>query len=101
VNPHLAKQTKFSEADLGLLWQSLVNLFEHDRSASRGEMVSQKLFVFEHDSSLGNAPAHRLFERITVDPKDKTRPARAFSDYRVAVQGIKDLPEGITLHEKL
>jgi CRISPR-associated protein Csd2 len=86
---------------LALLWQSLENLFEHDRSASRGEMASQKLFVFEHESTLGNAPAHKLFERITIKRKDESKPARAFSDYEVTMHGKSDLPRGITLHEKL
>lgn len=102
VNANLAKQTGFSEDDLKLLWQSLINLFEHDRSASRGEMSSQKLFVFEHDSALGSHPAHKLFERVKFRKKDDGKPARSFSDYeQVDAGALKDLPEGITLREML
>jgi CRISPR-associated protein Csd2 len=64
VSPHMAAQTGFSEQDLELLWQSLQQMFEHDRSAARGQMATRGLYIFEHESALGNAPAHRLFERI-------------------------------------
>ena len=100
VNANLARQTGFNGDDLALLWQSLTNLFEHDRSASRGEMSSCKLFVFEHDSALGSAPAARLFERIEARRKDSSKPARAFVDYEVVVNR-ENLPAGITLHEML
>jgi CRISPR-associated protein Csd2 len=99
INPHLAAQTGFSNADLELLWKALEQMFELDRSAARGEMATQKLFVFEHESALGNAPAHKLFDRISVKRKDESRPARAFSDYDLTV--VRDLPSGITLHERL
>jgi CRISPR-associated protein Csd2 len=102
VNANLAKQTGFSEDDLALLWQSLINLFEHDRSASRGEMASQKLFVFEHDSALGSHPAHKLFDRVKYRKKDASKPARAFEDYeQVDAAALKDLPAGVRLDEKL
>jgi len=100
ISPHLAADTGFTEQDLALLWQALVNMFEHDRSAARGEMSSRKLFVFEHESPLGNAPAHKLFERIRVEAIDPTKPARAFSDYRVTMEK-EGMPQGITLHEML
>ena len=102
VNANLARQTGFSEDDLQLLWQSLTNLFEHDRSASRGEMASQKLFVFEHANELGSAPAHKLFERVKFRKKDDSKPARSFADYeQVDASALKDLPQGVTLHEIL
>ncbi len=85
VSAHLAQQTGFSEGDRDLLWESLTNMFEHDRSAARGQMASRALFVFEHDSALGNAPAHKLFDRIQVSRKDATKPARAFEDYAIQV----------------
>ena len=66
ISAHLARETGFNDADLELLWQSLTQMFDHDRSASRGTMAPQKLIVFKHDSALGNAPAHKLFERVTV-----------------------------------
>jgi len=98
VSPNLATDTGFSDDDLKLLWEALENMFEHDRSAARGEMATRKLVVFEHASALGNAPAHKLFERVTIKRKDESRPARAFSDYEVKVNR-EDLPSGITIHE--
>jgi len=97
VNPYLGAQTGFSDEDLQLLWKALEQMFETDRSAARGEMSSRKLFVFEHASALGNAPAHKLFDRIRVLRGDSTRPARQFTDYHIEI--VRDLPEGITLHE--
>lgn len=101
INPHLAAQTGFSDQDLDLLFKSLEQMFETDRSASRGEMNARRLFVFKHESALGNAPAHKLFERIKIARKDSTKPARAFADYEISVAGAKDLPEGIELIEKI
>ncbi len=100
VSPHLAADTGFSQEDLDLLWQALRMMFEHDRSAARGEMASRKLIVFEHESALGNAPAHRLFERIGITRKDPAAPPRAFTDYEVVVDR-ENLPAGITLHEMI
>lgn len=98
VSPHLAAQTGFSGDDLDLLWTSLERMFEIDRSAARGEMSTRALYVFEHGSMLGNAPAHRLFERIRIERKDASRPARAFDDYAVTID--RDVPSGVTLHER-
>jgi len=100
ISPHLAEQTGFSPADLKLLFQSLEQMFDHDRSASRGEMSACRLFVFEHSSRLGNSPARRLFELISVDLKDTSRPPRDFSDYEVSVNGAA-VPDGVTLHDRL
>lgn len=100
VSPHLAADTGFTQADLDLVWEALANMFEHDRSATRGEMASRRLFVFEHESPLGNAPAHALFARITARRKDDSRPARSFDDYEIAVRN-DDLPRGVALREKL
>ena len=96
VSSFLARQTGFSEDDLKLLWQALSQMFEHDRSAARGEMTTRGLYVFKHDSDLGNAPAHELFERITVRRRDGVDVPRAFADYAVAVDGAS-LPSGVTL----
>jgi CRISPR-associated protein Csd2 len=107
ISPHLAAQTKLSQADVDLLWKALVNMFEHDHSAARGEMATRKLYVFEHEAdepgrpALGRAPAHQLFDRITVARKDDKKPARAFGDYVVTVNGKNDLPQGVRLIEKL
>ena len=65
----VTKGTGFSEADLELLWDALINMFEHDHSAARGKMATRKLIVFKHDSDLGNAPSHLLFDRVKVERK--------------------------------
>ncbi|OJH37897.1 type I-C CRISPR-associated protein Cas7/Csd2 [Cystobacter ferrugineus] len=96
ISPALARQTRFGQEDLELLWQSLGQMFEHDRSAARGLMATQRLIVFEHQSALGNAPAHRLFDLVKVSRKDSSRPARDFSDYEVTVGPV---PEGVRLVE--
>lgn len=102
VSAKLAERTGFGEGDLSLLWQSLINMFEHDRSAARGEMAARKLFVFKHESAMGNAPAHKLFETVVVErlTTDTDAPARAFTDYKVSV--TRDaVPAGVTLQELL
>lgn len=81
ISAHLAGQTKFNESDLELLWDALKNMFEHDHSAARGEMTTRGLYVFKHDSPLGNAPAHALFDRIEIKRKDREGAPRHFSDY--------------------
>ena len=96
VSAFLAEQTQFGEDDLTLLWQALGQMFEHDRSAARGEMATRGLYVFKHDSKLGNAPAHALFERIKPKLKEGVAVARAFEDYDVAVDA-DNLPAGVSL----
>jgi CRISPR-associated protein Csd2 len=98
ISPQLAAQTGFTTDDLALLKQSLAMMFEHDRSAARGQMAAQKCIAFRHESPLGNAPAHRLFERIKIVRKDDNKPPRAFSDYEVAID-TSTLPSGITVEE--
>lgn len=93
------KRTGFSEDDLALLWDALVNMFEHDRSAARGKMSVRKLVVFKHESELGNAPAQKLFDLVTVDRDTAANPPRNFADYRVTVDQA-NVPEGVTLLEK-
>lgn len=97
VSANLARKTTgFSEEDLSLLWEAVINMFEHDHSAARGKMAVRKLIVFKHDSELGNAPAHLLFEKVNVTPvhADDT-PARKYSDYVVSVDE-SDVPAGVT-----
>lgn len=96
VSSFLAKQTGFGEDDLELLWQALEHMFEHDRSAARGEMSTRGLYVFKHASELGNAHAHDLFDRVRVRRKPDIDVARAFSDYEVNIDDAT-LPSGITL----
>jgi CRISPR-associated protein Csd2 len=91
------KGTGFSEDDLALLWEALANMFDHDRAAARGEMTARGLIVFEHESDLGNAPAHSLLQRVAVARSNGAAgPPRAFADYAVTVDDA-DLPFGITL----
>ncbi|MDD5241573.1 MAG: type I-C CRISPR-associated protein Cas7/Csd2 [Sulfuricella sp.] len=87
ISSHLANQTGFSEDDLSLLWEALANMFEHDRSAARGEMTTRGLYVFKHDSQLGNAHAHSLFDHVTAKLKDNATVPREFTDYIVLVDG--------------
>lgn len=87
VSSFLAKQTGFDEGDLELVFQALAQMFEHDRSAARGEMSTRGLYVFKHDSELGNAPAYALFERLQVKPKEEGAVARSFDAYSVAFDG--------------
>lgn len=87
VSAHLARQTGFSEDDLSLLWESLQNMFEHDRSAARGLMSTRGLYVFKHDSALGNAPAHALFERLRVARDPAVSIPRDFGAYSVTFDG--------------
>jgi CRISPR-associated protein Csd2 len=94
------KGTGFSEEDLVLFWDALVNMFEHDHSAARGKMASRKLFVFKHESDLGNAPSHKLFELIKVSKKAEANPPRSFNDYDVTVDKA-GVPQGVALLERL
>lgn len=95
VSAHLAEQTGFSDDDMNLLLESLTNMFEHDRSAARGEMTTRGLYVFKHDSKLGNAQAHSLFERVQVS-RNSEGVARQFGDYTVTVND-NDMPVGVEL----
>jgi CRISPR-associated protein Csd2 len=96
VSAHLCAQTGFSMDDLETLRLALGQMFELDRSASRGEMTTRGVWAFEHESALGNAPAHRLFDRIRVSRRDQTKPPRQFVDYDVTVDSA-GLPQGIRL----
>ncbi|MCK5630918.1 MAG: type I-C CRISPR-associated protein Cas7/Csd2 [Nanoarchaeota archaeon] len=101
ISAPLANQTGFTEEDLELFWNALMNMFEHDRSAARGEMAVQKLIVFKHENKLGNAPAHKLFDLIKVErAKNVESPARSFKDYDVSI--AKDAcPKGVEIMEML
>jgi len=100
ISAPLAKQTGFSEADLELFWKALINMFDHDRSAARGEMAPRKLIVFKHDSELGNAPAQKLFELVTVRKNCGDKPPRSFSHYTVTIDRDA-VPGGVELIELL
>ena len=100
ISAKLAERTGFSDEDLALFWQALINMFEHDRSAARGEMAARKLIVFEHESAMGNAPAHVLFDTVKVGLAKGEVAPRQFSDYRVEVETVA-VPSGVTVHEML
>jgi CRISPR-associated protein Csd2 len=112
VSANLArKATGFSEEDLELLWTAIINMFENDRSAARGNMAVRKLVIFRHDSELGNAPAHRLFDAVKVkrrvggesvdlDDTGSLPPARSFDrDYVIAINAAA-IPEGVKVEER-
>jgi CRISPR-associated protein Csd2 len=100
VSANLAKKTTgFSEDDLALLWESLVNMFEHDHSAARGKLSARKLIVFKHDSELGCCQSHVLFDMVKVERLAKDLPPRSFKDYKVTI--AKDVPKGVEIIEKL
>jgi CRISPR-associated protein Csd2 len=100
VSANLAeKVTGFSEDDLALLWESLMNMFEHDHSAARGKMAARKLIVFKHDSKLGCCPSHVLFDLVKIQRLTDSLPPRSYRDYKVTIE--KDVPKGVSLIEKL
>ena len=96
VSASLAEKSGFCRDDLNLLWEAFMNMFENDRSAARGLMTSRKLIVFKHESKLGNAPAHKLFDTVKVNkniPIDQE--PRKFEDYEIKVPEKGDLPDGV------
>ncbi|STY63249.1 type I-C CRISPR-associated protein Cas7/Csd2 [Mannheimia haemolytica] len=101
ISAKLAEKTGFSDEDIQKLWQALQLMFEHDRSAARGEMAARKLIVFKHDSELGSQPAHKLFDSVKVERVngEKDTPAKSYDDYRISVQteGLT----GVTVEELL
>lgn len=102
ISAKLAERTGFSDKDLQLVWDALINMFDHDRSAARGEMSARKLIVFEHESAMGNAPAHTLFDAVTVHRAEgaEDRPARRFADYCVSIDSSA-IRKGVSVHELL
>lgn len=100
VSAHLAGQTGFGDEDLELLWKALMQMFDHDHSAARGEMNMRKLIVFKHESALGNAPAHTLFDLVEVTQKNPETPAREFGDFTISINRDA-VPTNIEMIEKL
>ena len=95
VSANLARKTTgFSQEDLQLLWQAILNMFENDHSAARGKMAVRELIVFRHDSELGNAPAYKLFDAVHIERRDPAAVPRRYQDYLVTVD--ETLPEGVT-----
>lgn len=94
ISANLArKSTGFSEEDLALLWEAILNMFEHDHSAARGKMAVRQLIVFKHDTELGNAPAYKLFDAVKVERRPEVAIPRAYSDYNVSVG---EIPAGVS-----
>ena len=97
ISANLArKSTGFSEDDLELLWDAILNMFEHDHSAARGKMAVRKLIIFKHDSEFGNCPAWKLFESISINRKNNIDVARDFSEYEVKIDDSV-IPDSVTL----
>ena len=100
ISANLAqKVTGFSEEDLDLLWEAIINMFENDRSAARGKMCVRALYVFKHDTEIGNAPAHILFDKIKISKKEGVVSPRSFDDYTVEVD--KNMPDGVHFTEMI
>jgi len=97
ISAELAHKTGFSQEDLDLFWEALINMFEHEHSAARGKMASRKLIIFKHETSLGNAPSHILFDRVKV--KTLKTPARSIEDYEITID--KSPIPGVEIIEKL
>ncbi|HIT73607.1 MAG TPA: type I-C CRISPR-associated protein Cas7/Csd2 [Candidatus Fimicola cottocaccae] len=93
------KVTDMTEEDVDLLWEAIINMFENDHSAARGKMCTRKLYIFKHNSILGNSPSHILFDKISVNVKDDVMIPRKFSDYNIVVD--KNMPEGVSMVSKL
>lgn len=101
ISANLARKiTGFSEEDLELLWKAIINMFENDHSAARGNMAVRELIVFKHSNELGNAPAYKLFERVKVSRKEEVKVPRVYEDYTVEVD-TESLPNGVTCERKL
>lgn len=99
VSANLARKTTgFSDEDLQLLWQAILNMFENDHSDARGKMAVRELIIFKHDSELGNAPSYKLFDAVTVARKDGIAVPRSYQDYTVTVADT--LPEGVHCERK-
>lgn len=99
VSANLARKTTgFSEEDLEMLWQAILNMFETDHSAARGKMAVRKLIIFKHDSELGCAPAYKLFDTVHVSRKNQSAPARSYQDYEVTLD-MDAIPHGVNCEE--
>lgn len=100
VSPALAKQTGFSQEDLEELWKALVGMFDQDHSAARGLMATERLIVFRHETALGNAPSHRLFDLVQIARKPDVAVPRSFKDYEVVLPDRASLPAGVELVDR-
>lgn len=99
ISAALANKTGLSEEDIDLLWKAIINMFENDHSAARGKMCMRKLYVFKHESFLGNCPSHVLFDKIMIKKAEGKTAPRGFKDYDISVD--RNMPEGVELIEKI
>ena len=99
ISASLAQRTGFTEADLDIFWDALINMFDHDHSAARGKMSSRKLIIFKHESALGNSPAYKLFDLVKTECKDTSKPPRTYADYTINVD-YDNKPENVAIIEK-
>lgn len=96
VSANLARKvTGFSEDDLELLWNAIINMFEYDHAAARGKMAVRKLVIFKHDSELGNTPAYKLFDAIKIKRREEVKVARSYDDYEITI-AESEIPQGVT-----
>jgi CRISPR-associated protein Csd2 len=100
ISANLAQRTGFAEADLSMFWNALKDMFDHDRSAARGEMSARRLVVFKHDTILGSAPAHKLFDLVAVAPLDGVKAPRSYADYKDRIK-VGAPPAGVRLIDML
>lgn len=98
-SPNFAKQTGVQERDLEIFWESLMNMWDLDRSASRGRMATRGLYVFKHESMYGNAPSHLLFDKVDINRIENVESPRSIKDYKIEIN--EDLPKGVHLYELL
>lgn len=101
ISANLARKvTGFTEDDLELLWEAIINMFEHDHSAARGKMAVRELIVFKHSKELGDCPAYKLFDAIDVNRKEDVEYPRKYTDYTVAIHE-EQIPETVEVIRKI
>lgn len=101
ISANLARKvTGFSEEDLELLWEAIINMFEHDHSAARGKMAVRRLIVFKHSRELGDCPSYKLFDAVEVKRKEGVEFARQYSDYEIAIHR-EQIPESVEVMDKI
>lgn len=96
ISANLARKvTGFSEDDLELLWNAIINMFEYDHAAARGKMAVRKLVIFKHDCELGNTPSYKLFDAIKIKRREDVKVARSYNDYEITISE-SEIPQGVT-----
>lgn len=102
ISANLARKTTgFSEEDLELFWEALINMFENDHSAARGKMSARRLIVFKHSTELGDCPAYKLFETVHAEKLPEVQFPRKYSDYRIEIRKDASIPDSVEFIEKI